>query len=153
MLISMDNLSPLITEILANNGTVKLTITGNSMRPLWHSRKDEVVLQRCEPDNLKKYDIPLYQREDGKYIIHRIIKVKRDTFDIVGDAQTEIERDVPKSSIIAVVSEFTHKGKLVKCSNTLYKIYSFLWCLVRPMRRFIFKAYGFLIKIKKRKKK
>jgi hypothetical protein len=56
---------------LINSGTdVKITVTGNSMRPMLRHRRDTVVLTSCDVNTLKKGDLPLYVRDDGSYILH-----------------------------------------------------------------------------------
>lgn len=47
--------------------------TGCSMEPLLYERKTYVILQPVTGD-LKPGDLPIYQRPDGVYIIHRLIR-------------------------------------------------------------------------------
>ena len=71
--VSMEELVPLIREVLSNGQSVRFSPKGTSMLPMLRQGIDSVVLSpvTCR---LKKYDIPLYQRDDGSYILHRIIK-------------------------------------------------------------------------------
>lgn len=139
----MNLLAPLIIESLKGGSEVKLTVTGNSMYPLLRSRVDTVVLVKT--NKLKKYDIPFYKRENGKYILHRIVKIKNNELYIAGDNETIIEYPVKKEQVIGVVSGFYRNGIYFSVKNPLYKIYSFVWCKVIPNRYIILK---FLIKLR-----
>ena len=73
----MEELCPMIQELLAGGSTVQLTVTGISMRPMLLHRRDQVELAKA-PSKLKRCDIPLYQRQNGSYVLHRIVKVEKD---------------------------------------------------------------------------
>lgn len=144
IVVGMEELSPLLLGIIAEGHTVTLTVAGNSMRPMLRDRRDRVVLERCDPLCLCKGDLPLYRRENGKYVLHRIVGVGSETYDFAGDAQTEIERDVPKKNILAVVRGFYRKGRYRSCSRWSYRMYTGIWLRLFPVRRYLFKLYGFL---------
>ena len=136
--VSMDELSPLITGLIKSGTDVTFTVRGVSMQPTFRHLRDTVVLTDCEPENLKKGQIPLYLRENGKYVLHRIIKVNENSYDMCGDHQIEVEKNVPKSAVLCVVKGFTRKGKYHDCNDPGYKLYSSLWMLSRPLRNFMF---------------
>ncbi len=132
--VAMETLVPLMQESFAQGLTVTLGVTGNSMLPLFRDGRDSVILSPCDPMALKRYDVPLYRRPDGRYILHRIIKVERDTYTLAGDAQQEPEVGLPKECVLAVMSGFVRKGKTVSCRAVWYRIYSVLWCALLPCR-------------------
>lgn len=132
---TIDSLSPIILEMLEEKLDIMITVTGTSMNPMLRHKKDKVVLTSCDKFNLKKGDIPLYRRSNGKYVLHRIVKVKENSYDICGDNQCEIERDVPKTAVIAVVKAFERDGKMYACNDIVYRLYWRLWVLSIPIRR------------------
>ena len=74
----MDLLGAFIADSLSKGSEVNLTVTGDSMYPLFKSRVDTVVL--AMPKNtksVKKRDIVFYRRDDGSYILHRILKIQK----------------------------------------------------------------------------
>lgn len=146
----MSELSPLIVGLVNSGADVTLTVTGNSMRPMLTHLKDSVILTKCDPLSLKVGDIPLYRRENGEYILHRIIKSHDDVYDISGDHQYELEHGVPKSSVLCVVKGFTHNGKYHSCDEFGYRLYSFLWRKLFPLRKAIMTVYR---KIKRKSQK
>ena len=133
ILVGMDELAPLIIESIENNCEVKITIKGNSMFPLLRHGRDRVKLNSVT--DVKKYDIVLYRRDNGKYILHRIVKMNGDTLGIAGDNEQQIEYPIYKSQIIAIVTGFWRKGKYYECDSMLHKIYSRIWLMILPKRR------------------
>ncbi|MCD7904657.1 MAG: hypothetical protein LUG24_03600 [Clostridiales bacterium] len=135
----MSEISPIIEECVENGTDVNFTIRGFSMYPLLYSLRDSVVLTRADKGNLKKFDIPLHVRPDGSYVLHRIVRVNKEknSYDIVGDAQKDIERGVSADTVIAVVKGFDRKGHKFDADNTLYKIYVRLWHILMPVRPYI----------------
>ena len=128
----MDELIPLISELLEAGHCVRFSPSGISMLPMIRQGRDSVVLSPVPPV-LRKYDIPLYKRDDGKYILHRIVDVK-DTYTCIGDNQFRYEHGVRHGQILAVVTAFTRDGKLYKVSDTQYRIYCVFWHYSRGAR-------------------
>lgn len=140
----MSELSPLMIETLQKGGEVILTITGTSMLPLLLHRRDKVCL--IKPEHLKKYDLPLFVRPDGRYILHRIVEVKQSGFVALGDNQLVKEYPVLPAQVIAVAKGFWRNGKYVSCKDFGYQIYSRLWVSLYPLRRLYRKGKQLLIK-------
>ena len=128
----LDQMMPLIKERLAAGEKVQFTTRGISMYPLLRNGKDQVVLAPL-PEKLKKYDLPLYQRENGHYILHRIVKVG-ETFTCIGDHQHVLETGVRKDQMIAIAVGFYRKGKYVDAKSFGYRFYSRFWHWTRPLR-------------------
>ena len=70
----------------------------------------------------KRKDIVLYKRDNGQYVLHRIIKEKDNLYTIVGDNQHVKEYPIRLDQILGVVSEITRKDKVInlKTSKKLY---------------------------------
>lgn len=130
-------------EALQNGGEVIFTITGSSMLPLLHHRRDRVCLVKAGAKTLKKYDMPLFIRENGKYILHRIVAVKTDGLVIVGDNQHLKEYPVFPSQVLGVVKGFWRNGKYIPCDHFWYRVYCRLWVLGYPARWFYLKGKHF----------
>lgn len=120
---SLDNLSPVMLSLLEEDIDIVLGITGSSMNPLLVNKRDSVILKRCNKFELKKGDIPLYKRRNGQYVLHRIIEVTDKGYNLCGDNQCVIEKDLPKENIIAVVKAFERNGKRYNCNNKIYSAY------------------------------
>lgn len=132
--VSLDDLMPLITEQLSLGQSVKFSPRGVSMLPMLRQGVDSVVLSPL-PQQLKKYDIPLYKRENGSYVLHRVIKVG-EHYTLMGDNQFVKEEGISHSQLIGVVTAFYRGDKKYSTDNVLYRGYCVLWCAVRPARHF-----------------
>ena len=129
---------PLIEESLALGKNVNFSPRGVSMLPMLRQGVDSVTLSPVT-SHLKKYDIPLYKRDNGRYILHRVVKRKGDTYTCIGDNQYKKEEGVKHESIIAVVSAFTRDDKTHSVNELGYRLYCRFWCGTRFIRR-IFSA-------------
>ena len=123
---------PLICEELAAGRSVRFSPSGISMLPMLREGIDSVILSPL-PDKLKKFDLPLYQREGGQYILHRIIKVGQ-TYTCIGDNQFYPETGLHHTQMIAVVTAFYRNGKEIRTNNFLYRLYCLFWHYSRPIR-------------------
>ena len=136
--VQLSDLMPLIREQLAAGKTVRFAPRGTSMLPMLRQGKDQVILA-APPQKLKKYDLPLYQRESGQYVLHRIIRVDESTegvsYTCMGDNQFWPEPGVRPEQIIAVVTAFQRGEKLIDIKAPTYRIYCRLWQYSRWPRR------------------
>lgn len=130
---------------LLNDGAYVSTTRGTSMRPLFKTNRDVIILKRLDKEP-EKYDVVLYRTKDGKYILHRIIAVKENVFIIRGD-NTFVREKVAKDRILAVLTEYNRKGKKHSTSDLSFRIYSRLWHFIYPVRFLAHKALSFARKV------
>lgn len=128
-----------LEKLLDEDGYLVRPIVGVSMMPLLDQNKDAVKLKKTNED-LNVYDVPLYRRPTGEYVLHRIIKVRKNYYIIRGDNCSMTEK-VPKSWILAVAEGFYKEGKYIPCTDENYKQYSVQ--IVKGWRR---KKYKYLVK-------
>ncbi len=133
----LNQLSPYMIKLLSEGIDVSFTVNGNSMFPLFEHKKTKVTITKPTIDNIKKGDIPLYQRENGQFVLHRIVKIKNGQLIITGDAQTLLEYGIKKSSILGIVKSFSYKNKIIDVSNLYYRLYSLFWMHIIPLRPLI----------------
>lgn len=139
---TMEALMPLFKEQFEAGRSVKFSPRGISMLPMLRQGIDSVVLSPV-PEKLKKYDLPLYQRDDGKYILHRIVKVG-ETYTCIGDNQFDYETGVRHDQVIAVVTSFTRGQRLHSVNELPYRLYCRFWHYSRGMRHFWRRGIGWL---------
>ena len=135
-----DELMQVVILQLESGGVANLTVTGFSMMPMLWNLRDSVLLIPV-PEMLKSGDIALFRRDNGQYILHRVIKVTKDGYLFCGDNQAELE-PVRHDQLIALVSGFTRRGKVHSLTEYSYRLYTTacicLFCLRKPyigMRR------------------
>ncbi len=115
-----------IEELLEENGKHWQTTVGDSMEPMLKNRKSIVEIVKPERP-LKRYDLPLYRRPSGQYVLHRILKVKKDAYVTCGDNRCSRER-VPKEWVIGVMSGYYKNGRYISEKSFKYRLYVHLWC-------------------------
>ena len=123
--VPMETLMEVISLQLANGGKALLAVTGNSMEPMLRHHRDSVMLVPAE-GRQEKGTVILYRRDNGKYVLHRIIALTEDGYICCGDNQKEKEA-VSSNQQIAAVASFIRKGKHVSVENKMYRLYTFLW--------------------------
>jgi hypothetical protein len=129
----LDDAMEIIRESLAHGHNVTFSPRGTSMLPFLKEGRDTVTLAP-PPEKLKKYDIPLYQRKNGQYVLHRVVRVG-DTYTCIGDNQFVFENNVTDEQIIAVCSSFVRDGKQISAKDTKWRLFAIFWHYSRPVRR------------------
>ena len=133
---SIEKIYPAMQAVLESGGEFKMIATGTSMMPLLRNGEDTIVLIK-QGSRLKKYDVPLYRRSDGSFVLHRIIKVKKDSYVMCGDHQYVKEYGITYNDVVAVLKGFYKDGKYISCDDFSYKCYCVFWTYSRPLRNFI----------------
>ena len=124
----LNDVIDVIEEVLASGGEFRLFPKGVSMRPLIVQGRDSVVLKRDEEKCAKKHDIAFYRRDNGAFVLHRVMRVHKDgVFDMCGDNQFEIEKGIKREQIIGYVSAIYRGDKKISVSSILYRLYVFFW--------------------------
>ena len=136
-----------IEEVIEESGTYMTNTNGVSMRPLFKTHRDAVILSRIDRE-LRKYDVVLYKTERG-YVLHRIIRVKGDTLVIRGD-NTFVKEYIPRDRVVAYMIAFNRKGKRREITDLSYALYSRVWNFIYPARLVWRKIRTFLGRIKRK---
>ena len=121
-MVNLNNLSENKTtykEIIEKQGFYIATPVGSSMLPLIRERIDTVRLEKPK-GRCNKYDVIMYQRKNGIYVLHRIIKVKNDSYVLCGDNQSFLEHNVTDDMIIGVMTGFYREDTYVSIDNPQY---------------------------------
>lgn len=82
-----------------------------------------------------------YQRDNGQFIMHRILKVTEEGYDIVGDAQIDIERGIRDDQIFAIVTKVYRKGKWIEPGDFWWEFFEKVWINFVPQRKLLMAAY------------
>lgn len=129
-------------------GFVVRPVVGTSMMPLLDQNTDTIRLVKVK-HNLRKYDIPLYVRPTGEYVLHRIVKVCKGYYVIRGD-NTNYTEIVPFDWVIAVADGCSKNGMWHSFDEPAIKKYAIrtvrywhLRNLFRSIKGFIRRIYCF----------
>ena len=143
---SLDEFIPLIREVIDSGGEFRLCPKGTSMLPLLRQGIDSVAL--VAPRKFKRGDILLYQRANGQYVLHRLVRMRRDgSLWFSGDNHMTREKGIDRKQIIASVAAVYRVEKRKErdaFGMRLYaKMMTFSLCkgaviFVRRVERFLF---------------
>lgn len=139
--ILMDKLIGLLEE----TESVPLVISGGSMVPFLVHGRDLVYLSKVTAP-LKRGDMILYRRDNGRYILHRIWRIEKESFTMVGDAQTVLEPGIRPDQVLARVTAVRRKGKLLRSGSFWWEFFEKVWIRIVPLRRALMSAYSHLVR-------
>jgi hypothetical protein len=122
-----------ICQLLQEGYDAEFTVTGNSMWPFLAHRRDSVTLHKPADTPLKRGDIVLLQTEQG-YLLHRITALKNGMLQTTGDYNCYRDAYVSRQCVLGKVVRFTRKGKQVSCTAPWYRVCSWLWRVLFPLR-------------------
>lgn len=100
---------------------------GDSMEPVLHNQKSTVVIEK-PIKTLQKYDVVLYRRPTGEYVLHRIVHIRRgrDQEHIIIRGDNRIYQEcVPCQWIIGVMTGYypNESGVFISCTDEWYQKY------------------------------
>lgn len=113
---------------LKEQGQLIYTCRGGSMLPLLRQKRDLVIIDRKTEARCRAYDVPLYRRKDGQYVLHRVLEVGKKDYVMCGDNCWEREYGITDNQIIGVLSGFVRNGKRYSSKNPWYRLYVHVWC-------------------------
>lgn len=128
----MESLVQLLLLQMDNGGRARLTVTGYSMMPMLRNGTDAVELIKAV-EKRKKGDIILYRRENGSYVLHRIIGLSDGGYVCCGDNQA-MREPVSAQQVIAVVDGFYRNGKHYALNHAGYRLYTAICVGLVPLR-------------------
>lgn len=121
------------------------------MMPLIKQGRDLLVISRKPEHRLRRFDVPLYKRDTGQYVLHRIIRVRQNDYVICGDNRVNKEYGITDRHIIGVLTAVIRNGKELSVNSTKYKLYVYLWYLLFPFRFVFIKGRNLIRRIKKKR--
>lgn len=140
--VALKELLPLIQAQLESGKKVTFSPRGVSMLPMLRQGKDKVTLSPVKGP-LKKYDLPLYRLDNGKFILHRIVEAG-ETYTCRGDNTYRLERGIRQDQLIAVVSSFTRGNRTISVDDPVYMLYCRVWNKTYPLRNFVRRGIGWI---------
>lgn len=110
-------------DILNEKGELIYSNVGDSMFPLIQPR-DLLVIKKWDGKPLKKFDIPLYKRDSGQYVLHRVIKVRKNDYVLCGDNRRFKEPGITDRHILGVLTAIIRGGETLPLDSPLFRRYN-----------------------------
>ena len=132
-MIKADDWMGAVLPLLNEGKSVKIKTEGGSMAPFITGGRDMVEIMAPGP-SLKRGDIVLIRRSGGKYVLHRLYKIKEDGYYILGDGEDFVEGPFSSDQIVAKSRYYYKKGKRKDNDSLDMKIKYTIWFWLRPVR-------------------
>ena len=132
-------IEPLL-RLMDEMDAVPLVISGGSMTPFLVHGRDTVYLSRVTKP-LRKGDMALYQRTNGSYVLHRVLKAEEEAYTMLGDAQIHPEPGIKPVQLRAVVTAVRRKGKLLQKGSFWWDFFEKVWIRMVAIRPMVRKTY------------
>ena len=136
---TLGEIEPILDEVLDSGSEISLMASGVSMEPYIRDKTDKITIVKATGE-LKKGDVPLYKRDNGKFVLHRVVGIGDEGYIMRGDNQWVTEYPVKKSCIKAVLKSVERNGKVIAADG----VYSRLYRLFLPAIRFRRKMMNFI---------
>lgn len=124
-----------VRSLISEGRTVSLTVKGNSMNPFLVSMRDQMTLGPWKDEDIKKGCVALVRDIRGNYVIHRIIRRHEDKVILLGDGNIGQTETALMNDIIAIMYSIDRKGRTWTPDSRLWKLYSWVWMALKPVRR------------------
>ena len=126
---------PLINDVFEKGGRFRLFPRGTSMLPLIRPGIDSVLLE--PPLAYSRYDILLYRRKNGQFVLHRLMKIEKDGLVMCGDNQAVLEKGVPHTAVLARVAGLYIGEEYLPADAPDLRRYAKRRALSRPVRHIV----------------
>ena len=123
---------------LERSGRLIYTTVGMSMRPFLRSGEDLMVIEARKDSRFKARDVVLYRRNSGKYVLHRIMWVRKDDYVLCGDNCWNLEPGIRDEQILGVLTEVIREGRPLNVNDRGYRAKVFAWWALYPIRACVF---------------
>ncbi len=119
---------------LQSRGELIYTTSGMSMRPFLRSGEDLMVIRSVKGVTLRPRDVILYRRDNGKYVLHRIMWAGKGSYVLCGDNCWQLEPGIREDQVLGVLTDVIRKGKKCCVSAPAYRTAVFAWWVMYPVR-------------------
>lgn len=127
-------------QVLLEEGELFTAASGSSMLPCIRPQKD--ILHLILPEHeIGNREVILYRRENGRYILHRIVGKDARGYILCGDNQWVREYGIRQDQVLGVLRGFYRGETYIDCeANLLYRSYVKIWCASLGVRKWILQA-------------
>lgn len=132
-----------LRELAEAGHALSVPVAGGSMAPFLINGRDTVYFEAPRTP-LRPGDMVFYQRRDGRFVMHRIYRVRREGYYLLGDAQTVVEGPLDREQIFARVTAVKRKGKRAGPGSFWWRFFAGPWRWLRPLRPALLRGYSYV---------
>lgn len=142
-----------LEDYLRRQGKLTYTNVGSSMLPLLRAGKDLFTVRGKGEARAKRGDVVLYRARPGRYVLHRVVKVRPQDYIILGDNCIRGEEGILDAQILGIMESFVRNGKEYRVTDSLCRIYTFCILHSIPLRTAVKKTRRRLVRLLRRLRK
>lgn len=138
-----------LEQALKEEKEIWTVASGDSMLPCIRPQKD--ILHLVYPTaHIQKYDVILYRRTNGSYILHRVMEVRDTEYVLCGDNQYILELGITDKQILGVLRGFYRGEHYIDChTNRKYCFYVRVWSYSLRLRKTFIRIMNFLKSVRR----
>ena len=118
------------------------------MKPFLHPVRDTVEI--IPPQDIAVGDVALFDTRRGRYILHRVTRVDKVSFDMRGDNTPRGEYSLPRAQLVGIVISANRNGKQIDRGSRTWRAYAAfaplhnawgkVWRRIRPVAAKIYRT-------------
>jgi len=129
-----------VESLLQNGEKVKIPIRGKSMLPFL-KETDKIVLLPAYAGRLSLGDILLAREESGRVILHRLVKINKETLILAGDGNLVQQEIINSNQVIGVARWVIRGDKKIDIQSFKNQVLGISWYKIRFIRRVYHKLF------------
>ena len=134
-----------VEQYIAAGQSIRIPLKGYSMRPLIPDGY-AVELHPCIQEEIVPGAVVLF-RYHNTHVLHRVIQRTGDRLILQGDGNISKQEKAHTDDVVAIVRTIiSPSGHIRHTDSTSWKIRSYIWLKLCPLRRYLLAIYGRLYK-------
>lgn len=125
-----------IALLIKEGKSVSITAKGYSMNPFIRHMEDILTIGPWQDSDLKRGTAALVRTTKGEYVFHRIVKRDGKNLILEGDGNIGLKEKATTEGVIGIMHNITRGGRKYSAESLCWKTYSWIWMVLRPVRRY-----------------
>lgn len=121
---------------LAESGAappIMIPLEGSSMQPLIRRGKDPVTIVPLQRP-VKKGDVVLLMTDSGRYVVHRVWKMKEKQVRTLGDNCVNPDPWIPNEYVLGQAICYSRNGRKYRLDTCFARLWGRVWMAIFPVR-------------------
>lgn len=128
-----------VRRVLDQGKSATFRVKGFSMRLFLDNNRDLVKLEKRPAESIQVGDVALAEVAPEHYVLHRVIKREGSHLTLMGDGNIAGTESCEDADVVGIATAFYRKGRTKPdlVTGRKWRIYSFVWLRLKPLRRII----------------
>ena len=115
--------------------TARILLDGGSMYPLIRRMQDYVTVHPLDR-KIRKGDIVLFKRADGRHVVHRVRRIKGQAVCTMGDNCALPDREITADCVLGYITRIERGKRTINADTFLWRRIGLMWQALLPLRNF-----------------